>query len=141
MTEYFCTVCNEPIEEKEIEDGDTRQFGSQMYHKECYKTLIDVEHRRLHKIISIRKLIKKPRFIVAWWTPYFWISIGMFFFIGNAISLNYFKNVAIYNLEELMFLGTTDPPFVWYLGVSVGVTMMMIIYGLYLLNHTEEDID
>jgi len=134
-----CSHCHEDIPEEEIRNGETRQFGEKLYHKICYKSLIDNEHDKIHKKFSFKKFAKKPRFVVAWWTPYFWIIMGMFFLIGSANSLNYFKNVAIYNADELISLGSTDPPLVNWLVISTLVSMIMIVYGVYLLRHTEDD--
>ncbi len=134
----FCFGCNEEFTEDVIVNGGTRQFGVNVYHKTCYKELIDNEHKKIHSKFTIKKLFKKPRFIVAWWTPFFWIFIGVFFFIGNALSLNFFKNIIIYNESELLALGSTDPPIVTWLMISTIVSALMILYGTYLFNHTEE---
>jgi hypothetical protein len=136
-----CFHCGNEIKENEIRNGETRQFGDKLYHKICYKGLIDDEHDKIHHKFKIKTLIRKPRFIVAWWTPYFWLFMGMFFLIGNAVSLNFFKNIAIYNAEELVQLGSTNPPIVTWLAISTLVSMMMIVYGFWLFNHTEEEDD
>jgi len=136
-----CNHCHVVITEDEIKNGGTRSFGEQFYHKVCYKELIDVEHGKIHKRFQIGKLIRKPRFVVAWWTPYFWLIMGMFFLIGNAVSLNFFKNIAVYNADELIKLGSTNPPIVTWLGFSTLVSMIMIVYGVYLFRHTEDDED
>ncbi len=137
MELQYCPKCGKKITEEDERNGDTRLFENGIYHKLCLKKLIDTEHKEFHKKIKWTGLWKKPRFIVAWWTPYFWIIMGLFYMIGSAVSLFFFKNIAIFNLAELRHFGTTDPPLVAYLTVSTIVSMFMIVYGIYLFNHTE----
>ena len=65
----------------------------------------------------------------------------MIFLIGNAVSLNFFKNIAVYNAQELIELGSTNPPLVTWLTFTTLLSMIMIVYGVYLFRHTEDDED
>lgn len=137
--EEYCTECGKVVTELDVINGDTRLHLDQIFHKKCLQKLIKNEQKKLQSESRFTNLMHMPKFIVAWWTPYFWIILGLFNFITVLLAFDVINNKIVFNLETLQKMGSTEPPLLFLLITSLVVNALMIVYGVYLFQHAEEN--
>jgi len=88
----------------------------------------------------MRLKLRDIRFVVPFWYPIFFMMIGVVHFIGTGFSLFLLSKVEVFNLQALIELGSTNPPFFIFLSVVAVFDLCVIMMGWYMLFHTEKEI-
>jgi hypothetical protein len=75
----------------------------------------------------------RPYYTVPLWYPYFFIALGIFFFIPIAISINLFTTEFIFTVDVLQKYGSTVPAFFYWLGAAALGSLIIIAIGLHMI--------
>lgn len=75
----------------------------------------------------------RPYYTVPLWYPYFFISLGIFFFVPLAIAFSLFTTQFVFDQELLKKYGSTFPAFFYWIGASTFGSLILIAMGLHMM--------
>jgi hypothetical protein len=75
----------------------------------------------------------RPFYTVPLWYPYFFIALGIFFFVPIAIALNLFTTQFVFDIDLIQKYGSTFPAFFYWLGASAFGSLILVAIGLHMM--------
>lgn len=75
----------------------------------------------------------RPYYTIPLWYPYFFIALGIFFFVPIAIALNLFTTDFVFNQASLQKYGSTIPAFFYWMGAAAFGSFILMAMGLHMM--------
>ncbi len=75
----------------------------------------------------------RPYYTVALWYPYFFIGMGIFFFVATGVSFQLLTTELVFDIDLIQRFGSTFPVFFLWLGAAAFGSLLLIAIGLHML--------
>lgn len=82
----------------------------------------------------------RPYYTVPLWYPFFFIALGVFFFVPIAIAFNVLTTELVFDTELLKKYGSTFPAFFYWLALAAVGSLLLVAIGFHMMvfAHKEE---